>query len=100
MLLYILLSNLLNSIDEDLYDDLRPLFQLDRLLLPLLMYICPIENLPKLFLLLPLYHSAAWLFEIVRTRGRHSIPLTLKVIRLEGEIVIIIIFRAFPMKYS
>lgn len=49
------------SIVGGIYDDLQPLIQLDHLLLPLLVNICPSDELPKLFCFLPPYLSAAWL---------------------------------------
>ena len=61
-------------------DDLWPLTSLDPLLLPLLVKICPPEELADVFTVLPPYLSAAYLLELLRSGkgyGRYPKPLVL-----------------------
>lgn len=58
---------------KGLCGELKPLCQLDPLLLPLLVYICPHQELSKLFPLIPTYLSAAYLYESVNRGGIYYI---------------------------
>ena len=61
-------------------EDLWPLTSLDPLLLPFLVKICPPEELPDVFTILPPYLSAAYLLELIgsdRGHGRYPKPLVL-----------------------
>lgn len=57
---------------DGLHHELKPLVQLDPLLLPMLVYICPNHELPKLLLIIPTYLSVAWLYELVDPHGQYS----------------------------
>lgn len=59
-------------------EDLWPLTSLDPLLLPLLVKMCPPEELADVFSVLPPYLSAAYLLELVKCGkgcGRYPKPL-------------------------
>lgn len=58
---------------DGLRNELKPLSQLDPLLLPLLVYICPYRELSELFSLIPTYLSVAYLNELVNHDGVHYI---------------------------
>lgn len=47
------------------FEDLKPLVILDPLMLPLLVHVCPIEELPGVIAVIPPYLSAARLVKIL-----------------------------------
>ena len=54
------------------FEDLKPLVMLDPLLLPLLVYVCRIEELPGVISVIPPYLSAALLVKLLSNKS--SIP--------------------------
>ncbi len=54
-------------------DDWRPLVQLDYRILPLLVSICPNEELPNILHLLPTNLSAAWLHQMIKDHHKWSV---------------------------
>lgn len=53
------------SLIEEHFDDMKPLVELDPLFLPMVVYICPAEELSMLFLQIPPFVSAARLSTII-----------------------------------